>query len=372
MSTLLAKVHDSAVQNYFLDLQQLQQVPPAFPSWIRNLHTDYQTLEIQGHIIPITKNQTDYHNSYVCSPYTAYISYARDELGLLSNKGLRWFLKGVIQVASGLLKLGKINQTIAINNWLFSTNLIPKWHAETIQNLTQHLSQENPKHSLTIRSLNQETDHDVMQNLQQQGWLLLPARQIYLFTKDDNWWQRNNVKNDQRLLRKTKLTLVAPKDHQTQDFIDIENCFHQLFIEKHSQYNPQFTAVFFELAHRHQQVEFFSFKDKSGRIIASIGLFTQHNIITAPIVGYDTNLPQKLGLYRLLMAILLKITHERNQTLNLSSGASHFKRQRGGKPIIEYTALYVKHLPFTQRIILKTFSRLLNHFGSNILINNHV
>ena len=341
--------------------------------FIKNIKTDIEVLKVEQQSYPVTINQTEYQNSYVCSPFTAYISYAREELGLIKSTHQKWLFRRVIWAVSGLLKRGKINQTVSINNWLFSTNLIPELQPETVSQFTQELTGLHPNHSLSIRSLNTVTNPQLMKHLSENGWIMLPARQVYLFNADeDNWWKRNNVQNDQRLLRKTALEQVLPQEHTSEDFKAIETCFNQLYIEKHSQYNPQYIAEYFELLHQNKLIEFFSFRDENNKIVASIGLFTQLNIITSPIVGYDTTQPKSLGLYRLLIAQLLKITHERGQVLNLSSGASDFKKQRGGKPVIEYTALYVNHLPYQQKFILRVFTKLMNRFAPKVFANNAI
>ncbi|MEA1988504.1 MAG: GNAT family N-acetyltransferase [Pseudomonadota bacterium] len=341
--------------------------------FIKNIKTDIDILNVEQQSFPITLNQSEYENSYVCSPYTAYISYARDELGLIKSSALRSVFRVLIWSASGLLKLGKINQTASINNWLFSTNLVPEWQPETVNQFTQELTNLHPNHSLSIRSLNSVSNPQLMNHLSANGWIMLPARQVYLFnTNEENWWKRNNVQNDQRLLRKTELELMLPEQHCSEDFRAIESCFHKLYIEKHSQFNPQYTSEYFELLHQNGLIEFFSFRDEKNKIVASIGVFTQQGIITAPIVGYDTAQPKSLGLYRLLIAQLLKVTHERDQVLNLSSGASDFKKHRGGKPVIEYTALYVNHLPSKQKTILRIFTKLMNQFAPKVFANNSI
>lgn len=339
---------------------------------IRNVETELEILQLEKMRLPLTRNETEYDNSYVCSSYSAYISYAAEELHLLKSQWSQRFFRTLIPLFSGLMKWGKINRTISLNNWLFSTNPFPNLDKTTLQAITQQLSVQNPHHSLSIRSLNQYTNGQVIEDLKSLGWLMLPARQVYLYPINGDWWKRNNVKNDLRLLRKTDLTLVRPEEHQEADFIDIERCFHKLYIEKHSQYNPEFSADYLYTLHQQNLLEFYSFRDSDGRIVSTSGIFTQHDVITMPVVGYDTDLPKSMGLYRLAIAQLLKITHERQQLLNLSSGAAHFKRHRGGRPEIEYTAFYCKHLPIEQKGLLHSLSFLLNRFAPKVFAENEI
>jgi len=341
---------------------------------ISNVQTQLDTIMVEGRPVPTTLNNEEYSNSYVCSPYTAYISYAEDELELIQSKGQRRLFKGAIRVADKLLKWARINQTLSINNWLVSTNLPPKWSADTIPSLTQHLVQRYPGHSFNIRSLNWHNNADLMNALQDSDWLLIPARQVYLFDNQDRqWWKRSHTKRDQSLLRKTELLPVQLGEHTEDDFEEIQRCFKQLFIEKHSLYNPQFSAEYLFEMHNSGLIKFYSFREpQSQKIVASIGLFTQQEIITTPMVGYDTNLPKELGLYRLLMAVLLKETYETGQMMNLSSGAGSFKRARGGIPTIEYTAFYTKHLSCRRKAIMYLFAKLLNKFGPKVLADNEI
>ncbi|MBN2866836.1 MAG: GNAT family N-acetyltransferase [Thiotrichales bacterium] len=345
---------------------------------IRNVDTQYQLIQIGEQLVPATLNYAEYHNSYVCSPYTAYISYAKDELSLLKRPLLENLLSGLMMVAGVFLKLGKLNQTLSINNWLVSTNLLPSWNPTDIAQATQRLSEQYPKHSLSIRSLNGKQHAQLIDTLKSQGWLMIPARQIYWFDAENRqWWRRNNTKNDQALLRKVEagklpLQWVKPDELLDSDFKSLEICFNQLFIEKHSHYNPQFSEEFLRQMHHKKLIEFHSFRDDSGRIVATIGLFTQQNTITTPIVGYDTDLPKTLGLYRLLMAVLLRLTYERQQPMNLSSGAGSFKRARGGEAVLEVTAFYTQHLSPLRRWIHIGFAKLLNRFAPQMFEKHQI
>ncbi len=341
--------------------------------YIKNIDSSVEIIKIEEHYFPVTRNEDEYQNSYVCSPYTAYISYARDELDLINSAQMRSILRSVIWLSSGLLKLARINKTVSLNNWLFSTSLVPNWEASTVNNFTNKLMASNPNYAISIRSLNRMTNTDVIDHLVNHGWKLMPARQVYIFNHHDHsWWKRNNVQNDQRLLRKTELQLVLPHQHQADDFIDMEACFNQLYIDKHSEHNPQYTHQYFEFLHANRLIEFFSFRDKNQKIVATMGLLTQQDTLTAPIVGYNTDLPKSLGLYRLLMAQLLKLTWERGQTLNLSSGAGEFKRNRGGVAALEYTAIYSRHLPIVRKTVINLFAALLMKFAPGVLHKNKI
>ncbi|WP_163568489.1 hypothetical protein [Fodinicola feengrottensis] len=58
--------------------------------FVDNIRTTYGALFVDDSVIlPVSWNTTDYDNSYVCSPYTHYVTYAKEELRLLKNRALR-------------------------------------------------------------------------------------------------------------------------------------------------------------------------------------------------------------------------------------------------------------------------------------------
>ncbi|MFP3787222.1 hypothetical protein SB769_39120, partial [Burkholderia sp. SIMBA_024] len=72
--------------------------------------------------------------------------------------------------------------------------------------------------------------------------------------------------------------------------------------------------------------------------------------LAAPVLGYDTALPQELGLYRMLSYLVARTAHENGVQLHNSSGVAEFKRNRGAEPEFEYTAVYTRHLPWRHRV----------------------
>ena len=72
------------------------------------------------------------------------------------------------------------------------------------------------------------------------------------------------------------------------------------------------------------------------------------------------------------MAIVLREESHRKLRLNLSSGASHFKRIRGGVPCIEYTAViadicHCRHLSLPRRLAWQVWAGLTRDVGEPIL-----
>ena len=327
---------------------------------IQNVSCRMLWLQTEQGLIPATLNEKPDQSSYVSSPYTAYVLYGQNEFEHL-NPAKALLLRPLFAILSLWLKLAAIDRNLTINNWLFSTNIHPNWTDDSLDSFTS-LSTSHPNHALMIRSLNSVQNADLIDQLHQRGWWMLPARQVYLFTAEQALARkkRNNNQNDRRLLRKTHLIHVLPKEHTLRDFPQMHQVFKKLFIDKHSQYNPQYSADYFWQLHQAGLVEFHSLRDpQSGNIVGTMGLFSQHQTVTLPIIGYDTDLPKEWGIYRLLIAKLMGLVEQREQLLNLSSGAGEFKRQRGGEPVIEYSAVYLNHLPYFRRQLLKSFIRLM-------------
>ncbi len=331
---------------------------------IKNCDVNIDEIEVGGHLFPVTVNKSYYANSYTTSFYSANISYAKDELHLVDDKRVE-FIAGALLSAVGLVfKLFWCDKMAILNNWTFSTNFHPELSAQEVSEMTDEMTKRYGGHYIAMRSVNSTTDSVLIESLKANGWLLLPARSVYLFFKEDGEiFKHNHTKKDQKLLRETPLELIEPSSLQPSDFGRIKELFDKLFIEKHSHLNPDFSVEFLQALHQKKIVEFFAFREKdSGAIVAFIGFFVAENIISTPILGYDTSLPQEMGLYRLLMALLLKTAKDRELTLNLSSGAGSFKRGRGGKATLEYTAIYANHLSKPKRFFMQTLSKILNRY----------
>jgi hypothetical protein len=94
-----------------------------------------------------------------------------------------------------------------------------------------------------------------------------------------------------------------------------------------------------------------------------LGLFIVDGVVTAPIVGYETKRDRRLGLYRLLMTLVFEFALKESHRINLSSGAAEFKRLRGGQPVIEYSAMFDRHLSPVRRGAVSALAAVVNGLG---------
>src|SRR5262249_40562731 len=101
-------------------------------------------------------------------------------------------------------------------------------------------------------------------------------------------------------------------------------------------------------------------RDADGQLAAVVGCFIRGDILTTPIVGYDTSRPASDGLCRLASVLLAQMTQERGLRLNGSAGAASFKRNRGPRAVIEYSAYFVDHLSSFRRAVISGAEHVLN------------
>jgi len=336
---------------------------------VSNVRTSWALLRTGDIALPTTINDTEYDNSYVASPYTGCVLYPRSELEKLDGHPLvvaaiRVLLFGM----QGPLRAARVNRVVCVNNWLLSTNLYPVWCGASVSEITRLLVERHPTHALAFRSLNETTNPELLRRLAESGYLLAPSRQVYFFDgAAGDYMRRPNVRWDQSLLSKPPYRVVPHEELTSGDAARMEYLYRLLYIDKYSPHNPQFTAEMLDECRSRRLLEFRGLRGDDGRLDGIVGWFERNGVLTVPIVGYDTSLPQRLGLYRRLMALVLRETAERKLLLNLSSGAAEFKRLRGGVPCLEYTAVYCRHLSAPRRAVWHTLAWLLRNVGAPIL-----
>lgn len=357
-----------------------QGVPVCHDAWIemllsypaeclvKNMSTHWAVLRIDDTEMPTTINDAQYDNSYVCSPYTGCILYPESEVKKLDHAALRWFILAIVRTLGPLLRAAQINRVVCVNNWLLSTNLYSNFDVTQIPEVTRTITKCFPKHAIAFRSLNETTNRPLLEQLRSDGYLLAPSRQVYFFDgKSGDYLHKQDNRRDAKLFATTTYQIVQHEQLQPEDAKRIEQLYRWLYIDKYSEHNPQFSAEMIEQCRLRGLLRLWALRTDDGRLDGVVGTFTRDGVMTAPVVGYDTSLPQHLGLYRMLMSIVLQEAAKAKLTLNLSSGASHFKRIRGGVASLEYTAVYCRHLPFVRRLAWQTLATLTQKVAAPIL-----
>ena len=332
--------------------------------FIANVETRVALLRVDNALFPVKINNEEYESSYVCSPYNACISYSKEEMSKLGNIPLEIALQSLASFSGSLLKSAKINKVVSINNWLLSTNLYQDWDGKSIQDITDFIVNKFPEHIIMSRSLNEQANPKLLKLYRKNGYDFVPSRQVYLFDKKNgDYTKKNNTKWDFNLLEDTEYQIVNHGEIKSEDYPRITELYNKLYLEKYSYHNPQFTTKCIGLWHKHNLIIMQGLRNSQGILDGISGCFERNSITTIPLVGYDTSLPQSLGLYRMLIALVIKRAHIHNMSLNASSGASEFKRLRGAVPEIEYSVIYTKHLSLYRRSIWKILTWILVNIG---------
>jgi hypothetical protein len=328
---------------------------------IGNVRTRWLALRAGNRVFPMTVNDGEMNDSYVCLPHSAYILYALQELDLVDVGWTKPFLRLLIKGADRLLRAADINRIVHVDNWLLSTNLHGDWDGQDIGTIRRHLVSAYPAHIIAIRSVDPWSSPALLAAAKRDGWRLLPSRQIWV-TEDLhlNWAKRNSTGNDRRQLRKSGLSIERLETLRPGDSKRIAELYYMLYVGKYSPLNPVFSPDWIEMTHRSGMLEYQVARDSEGVIQAVSGSFIRGRVLTPPVVGYDTTKPPADGLYRIASYFFSQTCAERGLRLNGSAGAADFKRNRGASGVIEYTVAYVAHLPFRRRVILRFLEFILS------------
>lgn len=337
------------------------------PTLIRNLTTHITEYQQNGVIVPASVNGYHPQNCYVASPLTQMIYYARDEIPKVESALMRGLSYTLTYLLEWPLRWANIDHLQVLNNQCLSTNFYgDNWQSLDLAALRQQALPRHPKHALMLRSLNNTQHAAIIEKAQHDDWLPIVNRQVYLFLERDNWWKRSNARTDDKLLTQPDWSFKALDHSNKEQMKQAETLYGQLYIDKYSQHNIDFTAQYLSAFSQAGVLMLFGlfYQDK---LLGVAGLFGVDQTITVPVVGYDTNLPSSMALYRRIMAFVIRYAMDNKLTLNLSSGSPGFKRLRGGKATIEYNYVYIKHLSPYQKAVWHGIAGLSNKLYRPIL-----
>ncbi len=332
-------------------------------SMIENVSTQMLLLQSNEHLLPITIDNGAIGGSYVCRPHSAYALYAREELDLVDLGIARLPAIAVTRVFDGILRAANINRVVHLDNWMLSTNLHGDWHGEELASIRRLLLDRNPHHMLAIRSLDDWSSPRLLQATRDDGWTLIPSRQVWVV--DDlkrDWHPRNAYGNDKRALRRSGLSVEDVGDLSMSDAQRIADLYRQLYVGRYSALNPIFTPAYIQHTHRIGMIQYRIARDAEGTILAVAGMLERAGVMTPPVVGYDLTRPRSEALYRIACYLFMERACERGLRLHGSAGAAGFKRLRGAHGVIEYSAFYLNHLSTARRLVMKTLAEGIERF----------
>jgi hypothetical protein len=311
-------------------------------------------------MLPVTINDTEYDNSYVCS-LLAFTRLFKDELKLIDSPFIRGVLAPVLDGAGAIVRLARLNRGVQVNNWLVGMNPYPPNWSPNLAAITDALVLAFPDHSIGFRSLNEWANPSILERLRACGYKLIATGPTYVFDRlSETYLVHGNVKRDRRLLRRTSYRAVLDNKFEEADYPRMaELC--QMLNRRHSRLNPAYTPDYMRLCHTKGIRRFIGLRNPSGRLDAMSGILTVGGGIPTCLGGYDTSLDRHIGLYRMIIALIFEVAIAEGWKINLGSGAAGFKRNRGGQPIMEYGA---RHLSRARRLAVSALAVPANVVGA--------
>ena len=323
-----------------------------------NLDTSISFLRAGDIELPLTCNEAEWGNSWICSPYTHYVSYAREEIERAAGPATQSIVGAALSGIGAWLKRVEFNRVVMVNNWLLSTNPWPKWDGENLPEVFRVLTTQWPDHALVFRSLNEKESAPLLDRLRRAGARIVPSRQVWWYEPDSTAVSRSrDFRKDRNLLQQDDLVVVPHEELRASDFPAIKTLYDSLYLKKYSPYNPQFSVSLLQHWHQENLAKFTALRTKGGTFVGVEACVALHGVLTSPVVGYDLTAPLSLGLYRRLAAIAVLEGRRTGTPLNLSAGVGRFKALRGGEATMEFIAVYDSHLPLRRRLPWKVIEQ---------------
>jgi hypothetical protein len=318
---------------------------------INNFHSQPMLMVHGDRHLPVTLEDGRAGGSYVASPHSAYVLYARDEIDIIGLTGAsRLAAHGVLAALDAWLKAVAINRTVHLDNWLLSTSLHGAWDGTGLAAMRHALIEAFPDHLPVLRCVDEWSCPELLATVKADGWTLLHSRQIWV--TDDleaQWRPRSHAKSDLRAMRKSGLQVEEIEAMTAADASRIAELYEALYRGRYSPLNPAYTSAFVEHACTSGALRWRVARGRDGRIMASAGMRVAGGIVTVPMLGYDTSRPQSEALYRIASLLSSEWTMERGYRYHGSAGAGTFKANRGARGVIEYMAVHTGHLAPARR-----------------------
>lgn len=337
---------------------------------IRNVVTTPLLLQVDDVFLPVTVNPGGEDTCYVCSPLAHYVTYAIEELRELRSPPLERLLAWVLRALGWFLRWGDVDRVLHVNNALLSTNLYPRLSASQVRSVVDAARARFPDHAVVFRSLNPTTCAAWMSHLRAVGAAFVASRQVYVFPDLD---ERSLTRDEQRELRRDRALWdrsdysIRPGEPFTAEELDRGiDLYGQLYLEKYSTLNPQFTVEWLKDVSASGAMGVFGIS-RAGHMDGIVGYFQVEGVLTTPLFGYDMAIPRERGLYRMLSSLTLATAFDASCLDHASSGVASFKQNRGYRSAIEYSAVLTSHLGWRRRVVWRVLHALMENVAVPLL-----
>lgn len=309
--------------------------------------------------------------AWVCSPWTAFGLYGFAEAGKLRDLWSRWGAKAGALTSAAVLSVAAPDRCRQVRNFLFSTPIHPEPQDGSRLAREMQALAESSRIPVLCRGLAATWRKEEIRDAKAGGLLAVPTRAVWLFDGTaPSYLRRHNTQMDLALARKAApLRLIDSAAVEPWIWDRLADLYAQLYLDKHNELNPAYTARFMQAAAQSGLIEFLAFRSPDGENIdAFVGLFNGAGQGTCPLVGVETRFQKERGLYRMCCALCFGLAATRSQKLNFSSGAGHFKRLRGGEQSLEYALLAVPEADIMKRKFWTVLSSVIERWVAPILV----
>ncbi len=327
-----------------------------------NVHARVQWLPVGGAVWRVSITTPTPRNSYVVSATGQYLDYAVEELRRLPTAVQRWMAGAAWRPLAPMLR--SLDPVVMLDALPVSTILHARRSEYEWRDGIEAARAAFPGMPIVVRSLDDIACPEARVSLNRAGLEFIPSRLVFhQDPRQSAFWRIRNIRNDLAMIAAAPLRVhaLSPADAPR-----IAALYWQLYGEKHSLLNPHFTVEW--LAHGMDSgVLRGAGLMHDGRLAAAYMSYTMENMMTNPVFGYDTTLPQQLGLYRRLSVLTMQDARDRRLRLHASSGAPGFKASRGGVPTLEHHAVDLRTVTGAQRAAWRVTLRVSRAIGPQLL-----
>jgi hypothetical protein len=342
------------MNNFSTNINQI--VNTNLPAYIANC-SDVQIIKSKNGI-HYSMYSSNKNKTYITSQNIHFKVYPYDELKIYFANYKYSLICFIIKLMTFWLDL----DAIYINNLLVSTNLYEKDFYQEIEKETfeEVVCYKKP---LVVRNILQK-NLSVFENM---GFVRIISRHVNILENYNTLTkkQKKQINYDGNKLKELiKNGLVIKGYNSTPNlqheqitniesvpFSKLRNLYKQLYHDKYSKFNPDFTEDWIKL---------FVSSNNTGLIwiesnnipIGVVGYYYTRDVLTTPLFGYDTSFSfdKKYSLYRALSYLVHIEAKRLDKIEHRSGGCKDFKKQRGTVGENEYILVKYNHLNYFKRI----------------------